>query len=70
MAEELTLKVTGMTCGGCESAIRRVLSMVDGVTSVTASHQAGEVKVVFEPSKTNRAKIEQAIETAGYEVAA
>ncbi len=70
MPQELTLKVTGMTCGGCESAIRRVLSMVDGVTSATASHQAGEVKVVFEPSKTNRAKIEQAIETAGYEVAA
>ena len=70
MPEVLTLKVTGMTCGGCESAIRRVLSMVDGVTSATASHQAGEVKVVFEPSKTNRSKIEQAIETAGYEVAA
>ena len=70
MAEELTLKVSGMTCGGCESAIRRVLSMVEGVTSATASHQAGEVTVVFEPSKTNRAKIEQAIATAGYEVAA
>jgi hypothetical protein len=26
--------------------------------------------VVFEPAKTNRATIEQAIETAGYEVAA
>ena len=70
MAETLTLKVSGMTCGGCESAIRRVLSMVDGVTSATPSHQAGEVKVVFDASKTNRAKIEQAIETAGYEVAA
>ena len=46
MAEELTLKVSGMTCGGCESAIRRVLSMVEGVTSATASHQAGEVTVV------------------------
>lgn len=70
MPEELTLQVTGMTCGGCESAIRRVLTMVDGVTSATASHQAGEVKVVFEPSKTSRARIEQAIEAAGYEVAA
>jgi copper chaperone CopZ len=44
--------------------------MVDGVTSAAASHQAGEVKVVFDPSKTTRAKIEEAIETAGYEVAA
>jgi copper chaperone len=70
MSEELTLKVTGMTCGGCESAIRRVLSMVEGVASASASHQAGEVKVVFDTSKTNRAAIERAIETAGYEVAA
>jgi copper chaperone len=70
MSEELTLKVSGMTCGGCESAIKRVLSMVEGVTSATASHQAGEVTVVFDASKTNRARIQRAIETAGYSVAA
>jgi copper chaperone len=70
MSEELILKVSGMTCGGCESAIRRVLSMVEGVASATASYQAGEVRVVFDASKTTRATIERAIETAGYEVAA
>ena len=70
MSEELTLKVSGMTCGGCESAIKRVLSMVEGVTSATASHQAGNVTVVFDASKTNRVRIQRAIETAGYSVAA
>ncbi len=68
MAEELTLKVTGMTCGGCESAVRRVLSMVDGVKEATASHRENQVKVTYDASKTNRATIAQAIEMAGYSV--
>ena len=69
MAEELTLKVTGMTCGGCESAIRRVLSMVDGVTAATASHQDERVTVSYDPHKASREKIVGAIEMAGYSVA-
>ena len=68
VAEELTLKVTGMTCGGCESAIRRVLSMVDGVASATASHKDSQVQVVYDPTRVDRTKITRAIEAAGYGV--
>ena len=69
MADELTLTVTGMTCGGCENAVRRVLAMVDGVQSATASHKENRVNVVYDAARTTRAKITQAIETAGYQVA-
>ena len=69
MAEELTLKVTGMTCGGCENAIRRVLSMVEGVTAATASHKNESVTVSYDPQKASRDQIVRAIETAGYSVA-
>ncbi len=68
MAEELTLNVTGMTCGGCETAIRRVLSMLDGVTSATASHKDSRVQVVYDPARVDRTKITRAIEAAGYGV--
>lgn len=68
MTEELTLKVGGMTCGGCENAIRRVLSMVEGVSAATASHKDAEVRVTFDPARTDRRRIEQAIATAGYTV--
>jgi copper chaperone len=66
VAEELTLNVTGMTCGGCESAIRRVLSMVDGVASATASYKDSKVTVVYDATRTDRGAIARAIEAAGY----
>jgi copper chaperone len=69
MAEVLTLKVTGMTCGGCESAVRRVLSMIDGVTAATASHRDDQITVTYDPGKASRATIVGAIEMAGYSVA-
>jgi copper chaperone CopZ len=70
MADEMVLRVTGMTCGGCENAVKRVLSMVDGVSSATASHKDKEVRVVYDPAKVDRSKIARAIETAGYQVGA
>ena len=69
MAEELTLTVTGMTCGGCENAIRRVLTMVDGVTNATASHADNRVIVSYDTAKVSREKIVRTIEMAGYSVA-
>lgn len=68
--EQLTLKVTGMTCGGCENAVKRVVSTLDGVSHVTASHRENRVTVAFDALKTDRARIARAIETAGYQVVA
>ena len=70
MAEHITLNVNGMTCGGCENAVKRAVSMVGGVSAVTASHKEHRVTVDFDAATTNRAAIEKAIEKAGYEVAA
>jgi copper chaperone len=69
MADELTLDVRGMTCGGCENAVKHVVSMLAGVSNVTASHAQNKVTVTFDPSKTDRQAIARAIETAGYKVA-
>jgi hypothetical protein len=35
------LKVTGMTCGGCEGAVKLAAKRVDGVKSVTVSYKTG-----------------------------
>ena len=66
--EHLELNVTGMTCGGCENAVRRVVSSIDGVASVQASHQANRVTVEYDAAKADRAAIAQAIQNAGYNV--
>ncbi len=43
MTETLQLSVSGMTCGGCENAVKRTLLQTAGVESVTASHDASLV---------------------------
>lgn len=57
-----------MTCGGCENAVRRVVSTIDGVAHVAASHQDNRVAVDYDATKADRATITRAIENAGYTV--
>jgi copper chaperone len=66
----LTLNVEGMSCGGCEKSIRNALLTHDGVTEVNASHEAGTVTVDFDDKKIQPAALREAIETAGFDVAA
>ena len=40
VTEQMTLTVNGMTCGGCENAVKRVVSNLPGISEVTASHRA------------------------------
>ena len=69
MTEMLQLTVTGMTCGGCEQAVTKVLSNVDGVESVTADHTVNMVGVTFDPERVTPTVIRQQIEGLGYDVA-
>jgi copper chaperone CopZ len=69
MTETLQLTVTGMTCGGCENAVKRALGQLDGVEEVSASHSANLVGVRYDTDKVTRAKVQQQIEALGYEVA-
>ncbi len=64
------LKVNGMTCQGCVASVTRVLKAVDGVAQAEVTLQPGEAKVTYDPSKTNFAHLREAVEDAGYEVAA
>lgn len=68
VTEHLMLSVDGMTCGGCENAVKRVLGLVPGVANVTASHRDKRVTLDYDPALADRAALAQAIEKAGYQV--
>lgn len=68
MATHVQLKVTGMTCGGCENAVKRSLKMLDGVQDVSASHTAHSVGITFDDTKVTPAVITERIESLGYHV--
>ncbi|MET9414875.1 heavy-metal-associated domain-containing protein [Streptomyces klenkii] len=60
-------RVTGMTCGHCESAVKEELSALAGVTSVQAVAASGEVTVVSAAPLDEEA-VRAAVDEAGYEL--
>ncbi len=56
-----TLKVTGMTCGGCAAAVKSAAKKVDGVTEANVSYEKGLAEVTYDPAKTTPQAIAQAI---------
>ena len=64
-----TLRVTGMTCGGCENAVKRAVGQLEGVAEVSASHKDEQVAVTFDPAKVGIDAIKTKIGKLGYQVA-
>jgi copper chaperone len=64
-----TINVNGMTCGGCENAVKRVVGKLPGVASVEASHTASRVTVDFDEAQTSLDAIKSKIAGLGYQVA-
>lgn len=61
----LQLKVSGMTCGHCVSAVSKAVQAVSGAEEVKVDLGRGEVTVGGNPDP---AAIRNAIESKGYEV--
>jgi copper chaperone len=68
MSEFLSLTVSGMKCGGCESNVTAKLKTIEGIRSVKASSQDKEVSIEYDADKTNLNDIKDAIIKAGYTV--
>lgn len=61
-----TLKVTGMTCGGCVASVKRALAGLAAGTPVEIDLATGEVTLA---DTIDRKRAIAAIEDAGYDVA-
>lgn len=64
----MTFKVEGMHCSGCASTIQMLLQRKAGVRRVSASFDAGEARVFYDPAAVSEDDIAAAIEQAGYRV--
>lgn len=64
---ETTLKVEGMTCGHCKSAVEGALKEVDGVDDVKVDLETGNVKVSHADT-ANKVEMKEAVEEQGYDV--
>ena len=65
--KELTIKVNGMVCGGCENRVKNAVSNIEGVEEVTANHELGVVTVKANENVSEEA-IKNKIDDKGFEV--
>jgi len=70
MAEEriAELKVEGMMCAACTSAIEKALQNLDGVSWVRVNLGGETATAKYDPSKIKLVDIEKAIRDLGYDV--
>jgi copper chaperone len=65
--ETMTIKVGGMSCGGCVKSVTGVLEALPGVKKAEVSLEKGEAVISFEPGAVTREQMAQAIDDAGFE---
>lgn len=61
----IVLKVNGMKCGGCATAVEEALEAVSGVSSVDVSLDEAEARVEATP-EVRRETLVGAVRDAGY----
>ena len=69
LSTELTLKIAGMSCGGCVRSVSGVLSALPGVASGEVSLERGEAAVRYDPAQVDMARLKSAVEDAGFDAA-
>lgn len=67
--ETITLKIGGMTCGGCVSSVTKVLESLNGVEKAEVSLENASAAVSFDGAKIQAAALIEAVEEAGFDAA-
>ncbi|KST65134.1 heavy metal translocating P-type ATPase [Mastigocoleus testarum] len=65
--DTLTLKIKGMSCASCTSAIEQAVSSLSGVRECTVNFSAEQATVKYNPQKTDIKQIQDAVDAAGYQ---
>ena len=67
---EKTFNVPDMSCGHCKAAVEGELNRLSGVERSNADVEKGTVKVAYDESQVSTEQLIEAIQEAGYTVAA
>ena len=67
--QNVTLKIDGMTCGGCVKSVTRVLSELGGVAQADVSLEKAQAVVSFDENKVQPGALVEAVEEAGFDAA-
>jgi copper chaperone len=65
--ETTTIKVGGMSCGGCVKSVTGVLTALNGVAKAEVSLERKQAVVEFDAAKVTLDQLKGVIEDAGFE---
>jgi len=65
--ETTTIKVDGMSCGGCVKSVTGVLTALDGVAKAEVSLEQKQAVVEFDAAQVTRDQLKAVIEDAGFD---
>ena len=63
---QVTLRIEGMTCGGCAIATRTVLTRLAGVARADVSYEEKRAVVTYNPAKVTVPQMIAAVKTLNY----
>ena len=62
----VTLKVDGMTCGGCATTVERALKETEGVEDAQVNYERGQAVVRYDDRKVTVARLREVIQGTGF----
>lgn len=64
---EVTIRVAGMSCGGCVRNVTGVLKALPGVAEAEVSLDEANARVQFDPAAVSVEQLRQAVIDAGFD---
>jgi mercuric transport protein len=62
----VSLRVKGMTCGGCAVSVENALKGTPGVEEVSVSYEKGLARIKYDDQKVSVAKLREVINSTGF----
>lgn len=62
----VTIRVKGMTCGGCATSVEKALKGTEGVQEARVSFERGKAVIKYDDQKVTVAKLREVINSTGF----
>ncbi|MGN0002888.1 MAG: heavy metal translocating P-type ATPase [Sphingobacterium composti] len=66
--QKQTIPVLGMSCASCASSAQNIVQQQEGVLQAEVNYGTGNLQVTYETSKTSTEKLQQALQSGGYDL--
>ncbi len=62
----VTIRVKGMSCGGCATSVEKALKSTEGVREARVSFERGRAVIKYDDQKITVAKLREVIQSVGF----